>query len=399
MLTSDLLRVIARKQSVKPRYLDTESERAQEKAEQLTTIFEAHVQKSRGEIDDEVEAAIGHGTDFLIWRGLAKLLYDRSTFETVAEAEPVDIRRAVFEASTELGPVTTKEKRAEVLAYAAERLAITAQGCEDGLYADLDANQILTEYKKLKPLALLRRYNLALAQAVLYKATRLMVELDDSDPNRLRYIFQSLKFFGLMHRAYKREEGWLLEVDGPASLFSQSRKYGLQMAKFLPALALCESWRMRATLAWSKGSEHIMEVSDEDGLVSHYTARGQWVSDEEKMFESRFAQIETDWELERRGTLHELDAGEVLISDYVLKHPDGRVGFVEIVGFWRKAYLERRIDLMEKLEGVPLVLVVGEKLNSDRNKLDEVPPAIVFFKTVILVDKVISAVEEVCSSC
>ena len=52
MLTSDLLRVIARKQSVKPRYLDTESERAQEKAEQLTTIFEAHVQKSRGEIDD-----------------------------------------------------------------------------------------------------------------------------------------------------------------------------------------------------------------------------------------------------------------------------------------------------------------------------------------------------------
>ena len=94
-----------------------------------------------------------------------------------------------------------------------------------------------------------------------------------------------------------------------------------------------------------------------------------------------------------------VDAGEVLISDYVLKHPDGRVGFVEIVGFWRKAYLERRIDLMEKLEGVPLVLVVGEKLNSDRNKLDEVPPAIVFFKTVILVDKVISAVEEVCSSC
>ena len=90
------------------------------------------------------------------------------------------------------------------------------------------------------------------------------------------------------------------------------------------------------------------------------------------------------------------DAGEVLISDYVLKHPDGRVAFVEIVGFWRKAYLERRIDLMEKLEGVPLVLVVGEKLKSDKGKLEDVPPAIVFFKTVIIVDRVLDAIEELC---
>ena len=114
MLTSDLLRVAVRKQKVKPRYLDAEDARATEKAEQLTEIFEGHVEKTRGEIDDEVEGAIGHGTDFLIWRGLAKLLYDRSTFETVAEADPVDIRRAVFEASAEIGPVTNEEKRQEV---------------------------------------------------------------------------------------------------------------------------------------------------------------------------------------------------------------------------------------------------------------------------------------------
>ena len=80
----------------------------------------------------------------------------------------------------------------------------------------------------------------------------------------------------------------------------------------------------------------------------------------------------------------------------MLKHPDGRVAFVEIVGFWRKAYLERRIDLMEKLEGVPLVLVVGEKLKSDKGKLEDVPPAIVFFKTVIIVDRVLDAIEELC---
>lgn len=395
MLTSDLLRVkVSRKKGeVSPRYLDPELEVAQQKAQLLTDTFASNQDEPRGVIEDAVEQAIGHGTDFLIWRGLAKLLYDRSTFETVAEAEPIEIRRAVFEANATLGPVVDDSSRERVLAFAAEQLSISPGGCEAGLYADLSARQRLTTYKKIAPQALLHRYNLALAQAVLYKATQLDITLGEQDANLLRYLFQSLKFFGLMHRAYHTAQGWRVEVDGPASLFSKSRKYGLQMAKFLPALVLCEEWTCVATLDWSKGSEHVLRLSHEDGLVSHYSARGQWISDEEKMFEDRFERTETPWSLKRQGTLHELDEGEVLISDYVLAHPDGRVVFVEVVGFWRKAYLERRIALMQALKGVPIVLVVSEKLKSGREKLEDVPAQVIFFKSVIVVSKVLEAAE------
>ncbi len=396
MLTSDLLRVKTTKNNeVIPRTLDPESEAAQDKAAELTEIFREGEGHERGAIDEAVEAVIGYGTDFLIWRGLAKLLYDRSTFETVAEADPSEIRRAVFEASADLGPVTSDEVRQAVLERAANALEITPEGCDAGLYADLQEHQRLTEHKPLKGGQLVHRYNLAMAQAVLYKATKLEVTLLDEDPNKLRYLFQSLKFFGLMHRAWRTDRGWRLEIDGPASLFSKSRKYGLQMAKFLPALVLLERWELVADLDWESGKTHTLTLTHADGLVSHYTAQGQWKSDEEKMLEDRWTRLDTEWTLERKGTLMELDRGEVLIPDYVLTHPDGRVVYAEVVGFWRRSYLERRIEMLDALEDEPLVLIVAEKLNSGQLDLDDVPTAIVFFKTVILVDKVLDAVEHV----
>lgn len=399
MLTSDLLRVRAHKLNIKPRYLDPEDAKALDKAQQLVEIFEAQADGARGDIDAAVEEAIGHGTDFLIWRGLAKLLYDRCEFQTVAAADPVLIRQAVFEASNALGPVVNAQVRHEVLSHAGQQLQISAQDCEQGLYADLEENQRLITYKPLTAERLLHRYNLALAQAVLYKSTKLQITLQDDDPNMLRYLFQSLKFYGLMHRTFKVEGGgYRLEVDGPASLFSKSRKYGLQMAMFLPALLLSERWSMVAELDWEKDKAHTFSLSPDDGLVSHYKARGQWISDEERMFEDRFEALASKhgpekwpWSLERRGTLLELDAGEVLIPDYVLTHRDGHEAYVEIVGFWRRSYLERRVAFMESLGDVPLILVVGEQLKSDRGKLESLSPQVVFFKTVILIDKVIEA--------
>lgn len=399
MLTSDLLRVIAKKGKVRPRYLDTSKASAVEKSQALTEIFEANMSSRRAEIDAAVQECIGYGTDFLIWRGLAKLLYERSEFETVSAAAPVEIRRAVFEAANELGPVTSPALRQQVLEHAASALEITPEECDEGLYADLDDNQRMTAYKKLKGSALLDRYNLALAQAVLYKATSMHIELGDQDANLLRYLFQSLKFFGLMHRIYAAPDGgWRVEVDGPASLFSKSRKYGLQMAKFLPALVCMEDWTMRAELDWvAKGPAHLLELGPDDGLVSHYQPKGQWVSDEEKMLEDRFTRVETEWILERRGTLVELDEGQVLIPNYLLTHPDGRVVFMEVIGFWRRSYLERRIEQLERLRDTNLLLVVSEKLNSDKGGLESVGASIVFFKTVIIVDKILAAIETLTS--
>ena len=394
MLTTDLVRTRVRKGTVEPKYVDPTSEEARSKAEQLIAIFEEKADQPRGEIDRAVKRITGYGTDYKIWRGLAKLLYDRSEFETVAPADPREIRRAVFEVAAETDGEKTAEWRREVLAEAAEPLEATGDELDATLYADLEDRQRLTEFDALEPLELLHRYNVALAQAVLYKATHLEIVLRDLDPNMLRYLFQVLKFNRLMHRCEEVDDGWRLEIDGPASLFKRNRKYGTRLARFLPALLLADDWEVEADLDW-EDEPHTFELTSEDGLESHYTARGQWKADEEAYFEEKFADTDTDWELRREGAILDLGDNEVIVPDYTLDHPDGRRAYLEVVGFWRLSYLERRVEMLADQEELPLVLAVSERLKTGRQELEQSPASVVFWKTVILVDKILEAVESV----
>src|SRR5690554_3985547 len=186
MLTSDLLRVKKTRGAIVPRYLDVESPEARERAEALVGIFAENLDKPRALVDERVEEAIGHGTDFLIWRGLAKLLYDRSEFETRAEGDPTEVREALFLAAANAGNPHREEARTRVLEEVGEALGLSPEALEVALYADLEERQVLSTFKKIDAEGLLHRYNLALAQAVLYRALSLRVSLKGQDSNRDR---------------------------------------------------------------------------------------------------------------------------------------------------------------------------------------------------------------------
>ena len=223
------------------------------------------------------------------------------------------------------------------------------------------------------------------------------ITLTAPNPDKLRYLMGALKFHGLMHRAVETGDELHVEIDGPASLFKLSRKYGLNMATFLPALVLLDDWQLEADLDW-KGKERQFRLSSDDGLVSHYRARGQWRTDEEQWFEQKFEKYSTDWSLERRGTLVKLRDGEVIVADYVLTSPSGEEVAVEIVSFWRSSYLQRRIELLDSVDR-PFVMVVSERLKADRAKLEaDLPLEVVFYKGVIIPGKVVDAAEAALSS-
>lgn len=390
MLTADLLRYRTRKGVVRPQYVK-KSDEVMAAALELVAAYRDGVGEPAGALGALVDDIVGHGTDFLLWRGLAKLLDDRSEFETRSPRDPVEIRRRVFEVAF-AGPPTRPARRADVLATVAAEFDVAPDILEASLYADLDARQVLTSFDDIEPEALIDRYNLALAQAVLYRATKMQVTLRAPNPDKLRYLMGALKFHGLMHRAVHVDAELRVEIDGPASLFKLSRKYGLNMATFLPAVALLDDWEVEADLDW-KGKEREFKLCSKDGLVSHYRARGQWRTDEEKWFEQKFEDYTTDWRLERRGTLVELRDGEVIVADYVLTSPGGEEVAVEIVSFWRSSYLQRRIEMLDSVDQ-PFVMVASERLKADREKLSvELPLEVIFYKGVILPGKVVAAAE------
>lgn len=392
MLTSDLLRVKRQKGMITPRYLDVRGEESRARAEALVELFVSHVGKPRLIIDERVEEAIGFGTDFLIWRGLAKLLYDRSEFEVAAGEEPERIREVVFEEAARAGNPVDGRGRRRVLEQSAQRLGIEVSECEVGLYADLEERQVLQSFRELSAEDLLHRYNLALAQAVLYRAESMRVRMGAQDSKRLRRLFQMLKFHRLMHETSKQGEEVEIRVDGPGSLFKKGRKYGIELAKFLPALLHLKGWAMEAQIDW-EGRSFCFQLDETAGLRPTQRARGQWVAEEEKWFEERFEEkADPGWRLDRRGEVVDLGDNEVLVTDYVLTSPEGECVLVEILGFWRKAYLERRVERLKAWrKGPPIVLVVSERLRSERGALVDLGPEVVFFKGVILHEKVLAA--------
>lgn len=398
MLTSDLLRARVFKGEVRPQYLEADDEQNRARARTLVELFSAHVGKSRGELDDAMSELFGEGTDFLLHRGLAKLLLDRSTFEVAAPCDPVVLRRRVFELSAARHPIATPAAREEVLATAAHELGIDPTVAEAALYADLEREHVLRAFDTIDADALLHRYNVALAQAVLLRASRLTVHIAPGDPARYRQLFRFIKFYRLMHTTVgNRSEGYTLTLDGPLSLFQLSSKYGLQMAEFLPALLLCEGWSLTADLVWSKHLKTgTFRLDPKRGLRSHYPDRGVYVTDEERFFVERFEAAKGPWTLEKRPEIIDLDGRGVLVPDFVIRHrDDGREAMLEIIGFWRKGYLESRLELLRAHAPRNLLLAVSTRLKSSDEALAEMPGEALFFRDIVPVKDVLERIERI----
>lgn len=397
LLTTDLVRARIRQGRLYPRLLDVEDATWVSRASTLRGLFLAHVGHSMGTLEEAISNLIGDETDFQVRRGLVKLLSDETTSEVQAPRPPSEIREALFHAAAEHWPITDEVSRARALSAAAEALDLSPDEVNRGLYADLKNHEVITEVKAPEVTALLHRYNLALVQAILLRAQRVTVTLPDPRPARARQLFRITKFHRLMHSAERLEGegGWRLVLDGPASLFTATQKYGLQLALFLPALCHCERWSLSADLSWGPQKLDLrLELDHKSGLVTHTTERGTWESDEERHFRASFAKLKTPWKLRRSTRIVRLDGQGVLVPDYVLTHPDGRTALLELVWFWRRRSFEARMAQLQRSGPKNLVIAYATRMNTGREALGELS-GVVGFKGVIQPKRIIEACERV----
>ena len=328
-------------------------------------------------------------------QGLTKLLHDESESDTVAAADPREIRQRLFETVNASYPIVRQPtlgedtQQLEVYNTVADQLGISLEECYRGMYADLDDNKRLVRFGDRIADAydasddtstttqltgnseeayaddtvsvewLLTRYNPALAQAVLYDATRMWIRVWD----HFSTVFSYVKLFGLMHRIYPIDEGgdrvpntdvadgYEAILDGPASLFSQTQKYGIRMANFFPALPLCGRWEMHADIladdAGPQDSTLSFDLDYTEGLSSHYTAQDDFDSDVERTLARKWDRATTEWDLIREDDVLDLVA-EVMLPDFALEHPDGRRALLEIVGFWTPEYLDEKLAKIQE---------------------------------------------------
>ena len=376
MLPSDLLFSHKRGAQIYPRFLRPEQCVWAERV--LATIRE-HQHRTRGELQAALRALEGDSPDYRIVRGFAHLALNAAEFTlATGELEPETLRREVFTLAAERGGYGETQAR-EVLEAIAPRYQLEAETLREALYADLPENHLLTALPDFAPEQLVDRYNLAQAQGLLYSALCLRLTAHRNVPGEYRRLFQHLKFHGLMYAVEGNlDDGYQIYVDGPASLFKQTRKYGLQMAIFLPALLRVSRWEMEAVLR-RDDRDISYRVDSQSPLKPLTAAPPAYDSLLEEHFARRWEKLDTPWILEREVEIVDLK-GTVFVPDFALRHPDGRIAHVEIMGFWHPDYLRRKLDKLRRAAMPDLIVAVSERLNVGADDFRDVPGPVLFFK-------------------
>ena len=373
-------------------------------AADLIHLFQQQVGHTQGDLNRQLQDLEGEDTNYRIKRGLAHILRNSfATFDVVSPLEPIELRRRVFALSSQgvLSPAGTSETLDTLRQQLSEELdrEVSAADLRQGLYADRQDNHILIEYEAPTPDALLHRYNLSQTQGVFYKASDLVMHLYRNDPGEYKLMFRYLKLFRLMtYIEGDADQGFTITIDGPASLFKPSTRYGVDIAKLIPAILHVSKWRLTATLQIKDSYTQQVKprqftLDSSCGLVTHYPPGKTYDSMIEESFVSRWP-AKTPWRLEREVDLVPLP-GSVMIPDFRLVHPDGREYLLEIVGYWRPEYLRKKFAQVRKSGRDNLILAVSERLNLEQAgvDIDRVPARVVWFKTK-LQPKVVLAVLE-----
>ncbi|MBA2734936.1 MAG: DUF790 family protein [Acidobacteria bacterium] len=388
MLTADLAQSFRRGNRVRPLYIPLDDQDYLQDASHLIKLFTEHEGLARRELDQALEAYVGTGTDYKLLRGFIKLLMDRCSFETSSAVDPVEIRRTLFLTACTQHPVTQDESaRVKVIAETARELDCAPEVVTEGLYADLPENQKLADFKQLSSSELLNLYNLAQAQALLYRSTEMRLFVETQHPDSYRELFSAIKAYRLIHTIKgSPQTGYEVRLDGPVSIFHHSQKYGIQMAVFLPALLLCRNWRMQAQIALpgSNGSPATTAFFELDHtqkqLHSHYQSAVPLENPSSEKLAANWGRVETSWQLEASREV--IDLGEsAFIPDYRLRHrADGHLFHLEVLGFWTPQHLKARLRAFEHAGVKNFILAAWDELRGSRDPLTRVPPHTIIFK-------------------
>lgn len=385
MLTSDLAVSFRRGDKIFPFLINANDAGFLHDAANLIEIFDGFKGETRAALERELEEFIGTGTDYRILRGLIKLLYDRSEFETDAPAEPLEIRQRIFLEARKSHPIfPDTDAKIKVLETVAEEFHSDKNTIAANLYADLPAQQRLVSFDIITPRELLDRYNLAQAQALFYRCVEMKIRVAPSDLTNYRAIFGWIKHFGLIHSVQgNAANGYEITLTGAASLFHRSQKYGIQMAVFLPALLLCKNWQLRAEIANKKGANLFYELtSEQTEIVSNRTDEPFYENPDIQKLLKNWEKVSNGWQLKENREV--IDLGKTaFVPDFVLISPAKKKIYLDVLGFWTPKTLQKRLEEFASARFQKFIICASNELRGSREEFLTESPNVILYKTRI----------------
>ncbi|HWM88003.1 MAG TPA: DUF790 family protein, partial [Kofleriaceae bacterium] len=315
-------------------------------------------------------------------------------FDADESIDPGGLRREVFVRASADRRAAVFDRGA-IVAAIARRHDMSPERLEAALYADLRAAHRLRGVAAVAPARLVAEYDLAQAQAVLLRAVRVVVDVECATPGAYRALFRKLKFLRLLHRITPREDGgYRIEIDGPFSLFESVTRYGLQLALALPALRECDAYALEADVRWG-ADRRPLKFRLRGQLESGDEVEPAPLPDEVAALVDAVRAVDTPWAVAPASAILDLPGVGLCVPDLVFEHSrTGECVYLEVMGYWSRDAVWRRVELIEAGLREKVVFAVSERLRVSEQVLDEERPgALYVYKRVMSARAVLERVD------
>lgn len=317
------------------------------------------------------------GVDLRVVRAMVTLALRASRFARPQTAfDPIRARLEIFEAaSREYGIAVTEGERREVLRSVAAKLGCSIEELERVLSKHLEEE--LIEPPRLAAEELVKECNLSMVQTLLFRALKLVAWFK-SDGATAKRLLRAVKSLGLLYTAEQARGGVELTIDGPASLLRQTRRYGTRLAKLVPYVMRGERWAINADI---EGRTKTLRFELDDSRSQLFPVKEEGVeplfdSEVERGFFKGLSALSPGW-IVKREPEPLVAGGRIFIPDFSVSFGGQKV-YIEIVGFWTREYLERKLQKVRELRGVKLIVAVDEELAC--SSVGSLPHEVVVFK-------------------
>jgi len=177
MLPVELVRARRRRDGLTALFADKEKVGL---SKTLIAVYGECVGRSRAELSDALSRCEELGYDYRLVRGLSAVLEPRCVFQSRSVAPPPDVRTALFTEAAVL-PVVGPSDRIRIVSEVAARLGVGPGDVEESMYADLEEEARLTDFRPPTAEGHLRLYNYAMAVTILSHSVRMDIRYPDGD--------------------------------------------------------------------------------------------------------------------------------------------------------------------------------------------------------------------------
>ncbi|MFO0676913.1 MAG: DUF790 family protein [Polyangiaceae bacterium] len=341
-----------------------------------------HVGRTRDEFESACARLVVPPVDRKLAAGVKKLVVDRVAFESDPEIDPSVVRREIFVAASRARreAVLHRFDRAAVLAEVAGARGLDPEALERLLYADLKGAQKILAVTPASPSDVAAAYELGRVQAVLLRAVRVKVRVSAASPVVTRGLFRSLKFHRLLFRIERDASGddYVVDIDGPFSMFEAVTKYGLNLALAFPSIAACDGFSLEADVRWGKERTPLSFRVDHRAVArSGAIPASRALPDEVAELAERIRTGDSGWDVAPATRVLDLPGVGLVVPDLECTR-EGRRVYVEVLGYWSRDAVWKRVELVEKGLGEPVVFAFSKRLRVDEDVLDEDLPAALY---------------------